>query len=433
MTSYASYLIAFCADASTLIVLSYVLARGKTLRMLFRERLSAQATALLGICLGLIGLMESHVPEAGFHYASSTLCIAFATSIGGLPVGLLTSAVILGGAAFNMPHNAIGLLPTIIVSALMAKSIRRARTIPVRLFYGFFLGALAQACRLLVRNMVAHLWILPPMPAPRLLSIPANGVGLLLLLLVVSEAQVRADSEQNRIEKEQKQLEAERAHALTTEARLAALSSRVHPHFLFNALNSIAELCCISPERAETACLNLSNLMRWTLNTGAAGVVSLGDELSLTRAYLQIEQERLGERLCVRWNTRSACEEETVVPFAIQILVENAINHGLANKIDVGTVSITVRCSPRRTVVAVSDDGIGMTRDPHVLVPHSITAAKHGLQILNQQLILRYGASARLRLYSRESRGTLVIFGLPRTKSLKMEATKSNDDRTHRR
>ena len=431
MTPYTSYLIAFCSDASTLIVLSYVLARGKTLRMLFRERLSAKAAAVLGICLGLIGLMESHVPEAGFQYASSSLCIAFATSIGGLPVGLLTSAVIGLVTAIPTPHTAVSLLPAILVSAIMAKTIRRAKTLPIRLFYGFLLGALAQACRLFARNMMGHLWALPALPSTSLLSIPANGLGLLLLLLVVSEAQIRADSEQNRVEKEHKQLEAERARALTTEAQLSALSSRIHPHFLFNALNSIAELCCIAPQRAEKACLNLSHLMRWTLNTSAATLVPLRDELALTHAYLQIEQERLGEQLCVIWNRQSGCEDALIVPFALQILVENAINHGFANKIEPGTVSIFVRCSPRRTLVAVRDNGLGMPRESLVLIPPSDAPAKHGLQILNQQLILRFGTTARLRLFSRENQGTLVIFRLPRAKTSTMEGTQGHDERTH--
>ena len=415
MTSYITYLIAFCSDASTLIVLFYVLARGRTLRMLFRERLSVQATVALGVGLGLIGLMESHVPEAGFQYASSSLCIAFATCIGGLPVGMLTAAIIVVVTALHSPQNGLGLLPALIVSALMAKSIRRTETIPWRLFYGFLLGALSQACRLTFRNAIGHFWVLPTLPPTALLSIPANGLGLLLLLLVVSEAQIRADSEQNRIEKEQKQLEAERAHALATEAQLSALSSRVHPHFLFNALNSIAELCCIAPARAEAACLNLSQLMRWTLDTSAASSVSLRDEISLTRAYVQIEQERLGERLCVNWNTESACEGESIVPFALQILVENAINHGLANKVEPGAISIIVRSSPCRTLIAVWDDGVGMTRESRPIAPRADSAARHGLQILNQQLVLRYGMIARLRLFSRENVGTLVVFAVPRS------------------
>jgi hypothetical protein len=381
--------------------------------MLFRERLSLQATALLGTCLGLIGLMEAHIPEAGFQYASSTLCISFATSIGGLPVGLVTTAVIAVVTAITTPRIAVSLLPAIVISALMAKTIRRTESVPLRLFYGFLLGGLSQAGRLAVRNMIGNVWVLPPLPSTALLSIPANGLGLVLLLLVVSEAQIRADSEQNRIEKEQQRVEAERAHALATEAQLAALRARIHPHFLFNALNSITELCCIAPERAETACLNLSKLMRWALNTSASTLVPLRDELALTRAYLAIEQERLGERLWVVWNTQSACEEENIVPFSLQILVENAINHGLANKIKPGTVSITVRCSPRRTLIAVSDNGVGMLREALVLVPSSETGAKHGLQILNQQLVLRYGVTARLRLFSRETQGTFAVFGVP--------------------
>ena len=71
------------------------------------------------------------------------------------------------------------------------------------------------------------------------------------------------------MEVERHQVEVEHAHALASEAQLAVLRARIHPHFLFNALNSIAELCCIAPERAEAASVRLSQLMRRALDTSA--------------------------------------------------------------------------------------------------------------------------------------------------------------------
>ena len=348
-------------------------------------------------------------------------------------MGLITTALITIGTVLLTPRNAISLLPAIVISALMARTITRSEAIPLRLTYGFLLGALAQGARLAVRCIIGMVWGLNPLPSTALLSVPANGLGLALLFLIISDAQVRADSEQHRIEIAQQRAEAERAQALATEAQMSALRARVRPHFLFNALNAITELCCIAPERAEIACLNLSQLMRWTLNTSTATVVPLREELALTRAYIQIEQERLGERLRVIWETRSLCEEAMVIPFSLQILVENAINHGLGTKLEGGTVSITIRCSARRTLVAVSDDGVGMPPEACALVRRSDSAANHGLQLSNQQLVLRYGIFARLRFFSRPGEGTLAIFAVPIEKRTAIEGGNKEDDHTDRR
>ncbi len=228
----------------------------------------------------------------------------------------------------------------------------------------------------------------------------------MLLVLIVTDAQEKARSEQRR-------LEAERAQTLASEAQLAALRARVHPHFLFNTLNSIAELCAIAPERAETAILRLSGMMRRALDAGAVTDMPLAEELQAAETYLQIEQERLGGRCRVEWQVESVPDHVQVPPFAVQVLVENAINHGLAPQRGSGTVKIVVRRRSRRTLIAVCDDGVGMDATRRRRALSLEQAVPHGLATAQQQLILLHGRRARLRLFSREGVGTMAVFAVP--------------------
>ncbi|HLK58266.1 MAG TPA: histidine kinase [Chthonomonadaceae bacterium] len=426
MQTPASYFSVFIKDTCVLVVVAYLLSRGRLLRLLFRERLSLREVLILGICLGLAGLSLTLFPDARVPYAVPTLFITFATLVGGLPTGLVTAAAVTPVVAFQsytialqthqpyqFPRIFISILLAVLISTVIGKYCRRHATIPVRLAGGFIAGALVHIAQLVVRIPFANYFHLPLLPPQWLFSIPANGFGVALLLLVVSDAQVRADSEQRRVEVERQRLEAERAHALAAAAQLSALRSRIHPHFLFNALNSIAELCCLAPERAEVASLNLSRLMRRALEKSAAATTTLQEELTMVQAYLQIEQERLGERLSVVWDIAPECGAVCLVPFAIQILVENAIHHGLAPRVGPGKITITVRHHTRHILIAIQDNGIGIGPEARRSRQGATEAQTHGLQILDQQLRLLHGDRAHLRLFSRENRGTLVAFALP--------------------
>ncbi len=127
-----------------------------------------------------------------------------------------------------------------------------------------------------------------------------------------------------------------------SEARLQALQARIRPHFLFNSLNAVLSLVRSDPRRAESALENLAELFR-TLMADNRALTSLGEEIALTRSYLELEQLRLGERLHVDWQLQPPVETAAVPPLMLQPLVENAIYHGVEPGIAASSISISAR------------------------------------------------------------------------------------------
>jgi signal transduction histidine kinase len=315
-------------------------------------------------------------------YVADTLLVIFATVVGGLRVGLVAATVLsLGARLFEGSAADMITLLTTFTSALFAEGIARLFPNRRRPLCGLVTGAGAQA--------------------------GAAGVRfLLLLLLVVNDARIRADSERNRAA-------AERAHTLVAEAQLNALRARIHPHFLFNTLTSIAALCGIAPDRAEAATLRLSQLMRRALDSNLAAPLGLDEELDYVRGYLEIEQHRFGQRLNIVWEIDPTCGPAQIPGFAVQTLVENAITHGIGPKIGPGQIRVVARQFRDKALIAVMDDGQGMDASTQTRALQSGAEREHGLRILTQQLVLLHGPRARLRLFSRPDRGTLACFVVP--------------------
>jgi len=129
--------------------------------------------------------------------------------------------------------------------------------------------------------------------------------------------------------------------ATDSRARLDALQARIHPHFLFNALNTVSELVHRQPQQAEEALLDLSDLLRSGLRVDSQH--TLGEELELIRAYLRIESLRLGSRLQVVWSIDEHIDMDQVRPaLLIQPLVENAVLHGIAPNPEGGELKIAI-------------------------------------------------------------------------------------------
>jgi hypothetical protein len=124
------------------------------------------------------------------------------------------------------------------------------------------------------------------------------------------------------------------------EAALAGLKAQVHPHFLFNSLNTISSMVVRDPAGARQTCIQLADFLRQSLRTPDARPIPLSEELALARAYLGVEAVRLGPRLAVRESVEPGCEAVPVLPLVLQPLVENAIRHGIARIPEGGTLAL---------------------------------------------------------------------------------------------
>lgn len=127
------------------------------------------------------------------------------------------------------------------------------------------------------------------------------------------------------------------------EAELKALRAQLNPHFLFNSLNSISALTAPDPEAARRMCQLLGDFLRTSLSLGGRERVAFGDELALAERYLSVEQVRFGERLAVAKAIEPGALTCLVPPLLIQPLVENAVKHGVADRIEGGTIEIRAR------------------------------------------------------------------------------------------
>jgi len=125
-------------------------------------------------------------------------------------------------------------------------------------------------------------------------------------------------------------------------SRIEALQARIRPHFLFNSMNIIASLTRSDPKLAEQAVENLSQVFRASLSD-TNKQITLNEEISICKSYLQIEMLRLGERLCVEWHIDSNAEQDMIPPLLLQPLIENAVIHGIEPLPDGGTIIINAQ------------------------------------------------------------------------------------------
>ncbi len=173
---------------------------------------------------------------------------------------------------------------------------------------------------------------------------------------------------------------------LEAEARVQALQARIHPHFLFNSMNTIASLTRSNPRLAETMVENLAELFRASLAL-AGTKVTLKEEFELCQRYLDIEQLRLGARMQAHVELDTTLAELPVPLLLIQPLVENAVYHGVQPRPEGGTVQLTAKRDGEFAVVIVSNP-----------LPGKPSQAGHGVALGNirARLAVLYGSRATL-------------------------------------
>jgi sensor histidine kinase YesM len=206
------------------------------------------------------------------------------------------------------------------------------------------------------------------------------------------------------LEARTRQVEQERANKLLAEARLSSLESRIHPHFLFNTLNSIAAMIPTDPRRAEDTVGKLASLLRFSLNAHHSGLVPLAQELKIVREYLEIESTRFGSRLRYEILVPNALDSVLVPPLALQTIVENSVKHVAAQRSEGASIQITGAMEPDRIRLEVIDDGPGFSL--------AAIEPEHGLGNLAARLDLLFGSAGGLDV-TRENEKTIVHMSFP--------------------
>jgi sensor histidine kinase YesM len=190
------------------------------------------------------------------------------------------------------------------------------------------------------------------------------------------------------------------ARRVAAEAQLASLESRVHPHFLFNTLNSIAALIHEDPAGAERMTGQLASLLRSSLDQRTP-LVPLAEELRTVRNYLEIERTRFGDRLRYDVSADAESTDAQVPRLAVQTLVENCVKYAVSPRREGASIAVRATANDGRVRVEVEDDGPGFDA--------SAAPEGHGLALARERLARTIGDGAVLTIDARPGRTCVAI------------------------
>ncbi|GAB3942601.1 hypothetical protein GCM10028805_07370 [Spirosoma harenae] len=196
---------------------------------------------------------------------------------------------------------------------------------------------------------------------------------------------------------------------LKTRAELDALQAKINPHFLYNALNSIASLVHDDPDKAEEMTLLLSKLFRYSTGRDGELFSTLADELEMVRTYLKVEQVRFGNRLTFSVEVADPALNELKLPqFLLQPVVENAIKHGIAKRADSGRIDVRIYEKAGELNLCVHDNGPAFPDDMD---------GGYGLRSIQDKLKLLYGNDAKVELQNWPLKQVLLSISMMKIKN----------------
>ena len=203
------------------------------------------------------------------------------------------------------------------------------------------------------------------------------------------------------------EMKLEEQERLLLQTRMEALQSQINPHFLFNTLNSVSSLVRFNPDKAREMIVKLANILRRLMRTTDA-FVPLSEEFDFIDDYLDIEVVRFGpDKLRVLKELEPASLEVMVPSMMLQPLVENAIKHGVAPRIEGGSIYLRSRVAGNRVVIEVENDGVGFADGAES------SGTGIGMANVTERLLVLYGDSAHLETDSTPGKGTLIRVTLP--------------------
>ncbi|WP_321281575.1 histidine kinase [Marinifilum fragile] len=188
---------------------------------------------------------------------------------------------------------------------------------------------------------------------------------------------------------------------LVKEAELNALKSQINPHFLFNSLNSVSSLTLSSPEQSREMVVKLSTFLRYSLGQDLKELNSLSNELNNIRLYLDIEKVRFGERVVLKFNSTSDCDNLEIPNLILQPIYENAIKYGVHESIE--PVTIRTNCEMIDDVLKIT---ISNNFDPESIPPKGNGI---GLRNIQERLSLIYGRTDLMKIVKSENQFTVNL------------------------
>lgn len=188
------------------------------------------------------------------------------------------------------------------------------------------------------------------------------------------------------------------------EAELAILKNQVNPHFLFNALNNIRSLILSDPDRARKMVTHISELLRYSIQFNAVEKVSLSQELEIVTDYLQLESIQFNDRLHYGFQVEDEAMQIKIPPMAIQLLVENAIKHGISKLSAGGNIGIQAGLKDNYLKIEVTNDG---------QLKKSSKKEGIGLKNLIERLQILFGQFAELKLENSSMKTVTATLKIP--------------------
>ena len=194
-------------------------------------------------------------------------------------------------------------------------------------------------------------------------------------------------------ETRQQQVDTLKLETLVKSLELKTIKSHINPHFIFNALNSIRALIDENPERARHAVTALSNILRSSMLTDQQETISLEKELNIVQDYLALEQIRFEDRLSVVYDIDDETLDHVIPPMMLQMLVENAIKHGISKLVEGGVVKIISKEENGFFSLIVQNTGRFESR---------LNQDGFGIQSTESRLRLIFGTSASFSIFEKE-------------------------------
>jgi two-component system LytT family sensor kinase len=270
------------------------------------------------------------------------------------------------------------------------------------LFHFFFLAAIIFA-ELLRQRLGVHFegrifYLRPALPGPHWVAVGAiyfsTFLAVVLPLKIWNNARIESKLQEQ--------------HRLLMQARLDALTSQINPHFLFNTLNSVSSLIRTDPHQARVVVYQLSNILRRLLRKHD-NFSSLREELNFIDDYLSIEVIRFGDKLRFRKDVEPAALDMQLPSMLLQPLIENCIKHGLASKVEGGSITLRASRVAGRLHLLIEDDGVGIPdSEMATLLDRGI-----GVSNVNERLKVLFGADYRMRIDSKPGQGTRIEIEVP--------------------